>query len=250
VGGGGGDGEGADGGDGLLVEDRLEVEAAVGGLPDSPRGGCGVVDERVARHARDATDAPARGGADGAIFQVLDFRQSARFLGRLQDPEGPEQQQTQQEPAGAAEGGKGGAAGHPGSSHRGTCPFECVLEHGEMTEKLRDASDSAGLSCPARRGATRWMRKCALDQERLRVAYGSRTGELVFASGGHPAPLLRRPDGTVEEVPTPPGLMLGLIPGALHLTELRLRLLPGETFILYTDGYQPNRKSTRLNSSH
>jgi phosphoserine phosphatase RsbU/P len=66
--------------------------------------------------------------------------------------------------------------------------------------------------------------------------YDPRDGSLVFASGGHPAPLLRRVDGKVEPVAVRPGLMLGCSAIDPRLEETRLVLAPGETFILYTDG--------------
>jgi serine phosphatase RsbU (regulator of sigma subunit) len=63
------------------------------------------------------------------------------------------------------------------------------------------------------------------------------SGEVVLASGGHPRPLLRRADGTVAEVAMPVGRLLGcfdLDPGA---QDQRLTLAPGETLLLYSDGY-------------
>lgn len=67
--------------------------------------------------------------------------------------------------------------------------------------------------------------------------YDPRTGEIVFASGGHPLPLLRRPDGRVEELAFPTGRLLGYAEGNLGLADTRLFLAPGETLILYTDGF-------------
>jgi len=51
---------------------------------------------------------------------------------------------------------------------------------------------------------------------------------------GHPAPLLVRPDGPVEEVGCS-GKVLGVFDDA-ELTDISLRLMPGETLVLYTDG--------------
>jgi sigma-B regulation protein RsbU (phosphoserine phosphatase) len=67
--------------------------------------------------------------------------------------------------------------------------------------------------------------------------YDPRTGEVVLASGAHPLPLLRRPDGTTEEVPVPTGLPLGCLPIDPNVSEYRLKLEPGETLVLYTDGF-------------
>jgi serine phosphatase RsbU (regulator of sigma subunit) len=57
---------------------------------------------------------------------------------------------------------------------------------------------------------------------------------LRYASGGHPAPLYRRTDSSVEELPTD-GQLVGLLPGGVwpeHVVEL----LSGEALVLYTDG--------------
>jgi serine phosphatase RsbU (regulator of sigma subunit)/pSer/pThr/pTyr-binding forkhead associated (FHA) protein len=67
--------------------------------------------------------------------------------------------------------------------------------------------------------------------------YDPRDGSVVTASGAHPLPLLRRADGTVEEVPLRPGLMLGCAPLELVVTDTRLTLARGETLALYTDGF-------------
>jgi serine phosphatase RsbU (regulator of sigma subunit) len=67
--------------------------------------------------------------------------------------------------------------------------------------------------------------------------YDGRDGSVLLASGGHPPPLLRRADGRVETVAVKPGLMLGSAPVPLRNTDTRVELKPGETLILYTDGY-------------
>ena len=51
---------------------------------------------------------------------------------------------------------------------------------------------------------------------------------------GHPAPLLVRPDGPVEEVGCS-GKVLGVFDDA-ELGDTSLRLMPGEALVLYTDG--------------
>ena len=51
---------------------------------------------------------------------------------------------------------------------------------------------------------------------------------------GHPAPLLVRADGTVEEISCP-GRALGVFPDA-ELDDTHTRLMPGETVVFYTDG--------------
>jgi serine phosphatase RsbU (regulator of sigma subunit) len=54
------------------------------------------------------------------------------------------------------------------------------------------------------------------------------------ASGGHPAPMVLRADGKVEEFEAR-GPAVGVIPGAAF-GEVTIRLAPGDTFIVYSDG--------------
>jgi serine phosphatase RsbU (regulator of sigma subunit) len=58
--------------------------------------------------------------------------------------------------------------------------------------------------------------------------------DLTLASGGHPAPLIVRRAGGVEEV-TVPGTLVGISPQA-RFAEARVRLGPGDMCLLYTDG--------------
>jgi serine phosphatase RsbU (regulator of sigma subunit) len=67
--------------------------------------------------------------------------------------------------------------------------------------------------------------------------YDPRTGRAVLSSGGHPRPLLRRADGRVEEVALRNGRLLGYAPGDAGLSDATLTLAPGETLVLYTDGF-------------
>ncbi|MEV5321755.1 SpoIIE family protein phosphatase [Streptomyces sp. NPDC052687] len=63
------------------------------------------------------------------------------------------------------------------------------------------------------------------------------TGQVTvrLASGGHPPALLLRGDGTADYVPTPGGLLVGVLPEA-RFTAARTVLQPGDTLLLYTDG--------------
>ena len=61
------------------------------------------------------------------------------------------------------------------------------------------------------------------------------SGELVYANGGHNSPLVVHADGRSSELPGTGGIALGLISGADY-EEDRLRLAPGETIVLFTDG--------------
>ncbi|OON81583.1 PP2C family protein-serine/threonine phosphatase [Streptomyces tsukubensis] len=58
---------------------------------------------------------------------------------------------------------------------------------------------------------------------------------ITLASGGHPPALLMRAGGHVGYLPTPGGQLVGVLPGA-HITTTSIRLDPGDTLLLYTDG--------------
>lgn len=57
---------------------------------------------------------------------------------------------------------------------------------------------------------------------------------LTLATGGHPAPMVLRRAGQVEEV-TVPGTVVGILPDA-RFGRSTIMLRPGETFLLYSDG--------------
>ncbi|GAA3896933.1 SpoIIE family protein phosphatase [Streptomyces gulbargensis] len=63
------------------------------------------------------------------------------------------------------------------------------------------------------------------------------TGEVAvrIASGGHPPAVVLRADGTADYLPTPGGLLVGVLPSA-RFTTATTTLAPGETLLLYTDG--------------
>ncbi|MFF7445770.1 MULTISPECIES: SpoIIE family protein phosphatase [unclassified Streptomyces] len=56
-----------------------------------------------------------------------------------------------------------------------------------------------------------------------------------LASGGHPSALIQRADGSADYLPTPGGLLIGVLPEA-PFTAARTTLQPGDTLLLYTDG--------------
>ncbi|WP_406144516.1 SpoIIE family protein phosphatase [Streptomyces sp. NBC_01012] len=56
-----------------------------------------------------------------------------------------------------------------------------------------------------------------------------------LATAGHPAPLLRQPDGQTEALDLPPGLLLGIDPASRYPT-VEVPLPPGSVLALYTDG--------------
>jgi hypothetical protein len=77
-------------------------------------------------------------------------------------------------------------------------------------------------------------RFCTAACARLEPEDGSPGVGLDVSRAGHPAPLLVGADGTVEEVSCP-GRALGVFPDA-ELDDARMRLMPGETLVFYTDG--------------
>jgi serine phosphatase RsbU (regulator of sigma subunit) len=77
-------------------------------------------------------------------------------------------------------------------------------------------------------------RFCTAACIRLEPENGSAGVGLDIARAGHPAPLLLRPGGPVEEVGCS-GRVLGVFDDA-ELRDTSLRLMPGETLVLYTDG--------------
>ncbi len=68
------------------------------------------------------------------------------------------------------------------------------------------------------------------------VGQGARVG---LASGGHPLPLLLRPDGTVEPVGEP-GTLLGVVPDPAF-EDTAVLLAPGDALVFYTDGVIESR---------
>ena len=87
------------------------------------------------------------------------------------------------------------------------------------------------------------------DPRYCTVIFGVLTPEpggcaITLASGGHPPALLLRAEGTVEYQRTPGGQLVGILPAATFTTT-SLRLTPGDTLLLYTDGLTEARTGTR-----
>jgi len=61
------------------------------------------------------------------------------------------------------------------------------------------------------------------------------SGEFTYARAGHEPPLLLTPDGDVQRLPYGPGMSLGLWE-AITVDERSVKLPPGATLLLYTDG--------------
>lgn len=76
--------------------------------------------------------------------------------------------------------------------------------------------------------------------------YEPATGHVLLASAGHPAPLLRRADGTVEQVAVKAGRLLGYSHGMLEFPEVHIALAPGDSLYLFTDGILEARAGKRL----
>ncbi|TSD98210.1 SpoIIE family protein phosphatase [Skermania sp. ID1734] len=56
-----------------------------------------------------------------------------------------------------------------------------------------------------------------------------------LASGGHPPALMLRSDGSVEFIETPHGQLVGILPEP-HFVAASIRVRPGDTLVLYSDG--------------
>ncbi|HVA61662.1 MAG TPA: GAF domain-containing SpoIIE family protein phosphatase [Mycobacteriales bacterium] len=66
--------------------------------------------------------------------------------------------------------------------------------------------------------------------------------DIKLARGGHPAPMVRRVNGSVEVLDTP-GRLLGCFPDP-GVKDLRVRLAPGDLLLLHTDGVTEARRET------
>lgn len=83
-------------------------------------------------------------------------------------------------------------------------------------------------------------RLCTVAVGLLDLSSGAPT--LTVATGGHPAPVVLHPDGSVEAVPVA-GTLLGAFP-APELAQATVRLGPGDLVLCYTDGLiDPGRAS-------
>ena len=78
----------------------------------------------------------------------------------------------------------------------------------------------------------------------LYVLVDPASGEVACASAGHPAMRVVTPEGRVTQLDAP-GLALGIEPGQAYPTE-RLRLQPGSSVVLFTDGVVEARRNGEL----
>jgi serine phosphatase RsbU (regulator of sigma subunit) len=83
---------------------------------------------------------------------------------------------------------------------------------------------------------------CTVAFTRLRL--DSAGAEVTVACGGHPPPLRLRANGAVEQIGAP-GTLIGVLP-EVDAREQTVRLEPGETVLLYTDGVTDQRADHQL----
>ena len=129
--------------------------------------------------------------------------------------------------------GLGDAAGHglPAVSRMSE------LRHGARALAVVERSPAALLEALNRRMA-------APDTGFATAVYGRfdpRSGDLIWASAGHVPPLHLHADGRVTVIDDRPGAPLGS-PLSNTATDRRLRLGPGDTLVLYSDGVVERRQ--------
>ena len=69
----------------------------------------------------------------------------------------------------------------------------------------------------------------------ISAVYDPHNGQCTYASGGHDPPVVVHADGKASQLPSTGGIALGIVPG-LSFAEETVKLEPGETLLLYTDG--------------
>ncbi len=90
-------------------------------------------------------------------------------------------------------------------------------------------------------------RFCTIVCVRLDLSRPGGGADITVACGGHPLPMVRRADGSVEEVGTP-GTLIGLVKDP-QIEDRGDTLRPGDTLVLYTDGLTEARAPAELWSS-
>ena len=99
-----------------------------------------------------------------------------------------------------------------------------LFEDGDdLATKIKRLNKTTTASCPDNRFITFFM-----------TIVDPATGELVYTNAGHNPPLLVRKNGTVEQLKGG-GIILGILPIAKY-QEFRIRMDPGDTLVLYSDG--------------
>ncbi len=118
---------------------------------------------------------------------------------------------------------------------------------GQLRNLTRGVAYSARLALPARvlSDLDRAMAGLGVDEVATAVLAvvedGGPDGQLLhWSNAGHPPPVLVEADGTVRLLEEVPDLLLGLDPDTPR-GDHRLRLRPGDTLLLYTDGLVERR---------
>jgi len=101
-----------------------------------------------------------------------------------------------------------------------------VLEHLNQALLHRGGAEPSSTYCT--------VALAALTTPGSGAGGGANNPSVIVASAGHPAPLLRRADGTVEPLVTQ-GRLLGYFP-TIDAEELRVELEPGDALLAFTDG--------------
>src|SRR4051812_8483474 len=116
-------------------------------------------------------------------------------------------------------------------------------EAAAITALARYTTRAAAVRRRSPAAILRWTNEAMLRQDTagrfatitcLHLDLGRTPARLTVSCGGHPAPLLRRADGRVEEIGTP-GTLLGLVPDP-ELHDAVTELAPGDLLVTYTDG--------------
>lgn len=98
-----------------------------------------------------------------------------------------------------------------------------------------DTGRSAGEVLRLVNGHITHLQKSAQFVTALYGILDSATCDFAFARAGHEPPLLLKKDGTVERIPHAVGMSLGLW-DIITLDERMVKLDPGSTLVLFTDG--------------
>ena len=116
----------------------------------------------------------------------------------------------------------------------------CGLRAAVTMTKLRQAMQSAALIQPdpnamlAAADGTLRMHDADGYATAIAAIFDPTTHMIIFASAGHPGPLLRTADGRIEEL-TSPGTLLGMRPSDEKGTA-KIALSPGSVLAFFTDG--------------
>jgi sigma-B regulation protein RsbU (phosphoserine phosphatase) len=65
--------------------------------------------------------------------------------------------------------------------------------------------------------------------------YTISTGDIIYCNAGHNPPIILKSDGTTTELPMSQNPLMGAIED-LSYTEVKMKLEPGETLVMFTDG--------------